>query len=1554
MMDGSSVLSLSSSLSLPSLSLLPSTSSSSTSHPSTTSSIWHACQSGDTVYLSLYLSTLHPSSLPSELNLLNSLYETPLHVASAHNQLACVLLLLAHHPALNLQDRESGWTALHRSVYRGHLAIACALTQAGADPTVTDLDGLTAFDLLTTRTTPAAFIALDRANADDDDDDDLRGIPSSLISKQRMRRARLREEQALVYRDSTWRSSLAHLLYTFGSNSNYALGLPSDSHHSKPRLIAGLSPVDVVGVACTRFASFALTTTGAVYAWGQGMGYRLGTGEERSEVVPRLLAFKGKVVEVDAEDRWGAAVGDRGEVLVWGTVDFLWKEREMRREREREREERREKDDLDRILKSMPLSDRAEYQQQREAERQDRGAVDERSSGPRKDEHVFPLPHRLDSCRQLRVAHVCCSQSRLFLLTHSGELWYLGQSLDDGAHTSTPKRVLSMVDLTVSAVRATRSSVIVLSRGEVHQQVKGDRRCHRVLLKFSTFSTFSTPTHSASPSAFAPFHSSYSPPFSPLSPPVPSTNSPRSSSSSSSSRRPPRVSSYPSVVKLAVSSTSERAIAVTSNGEVYWWKILQEEVVSNTSPPLPSSSHPSYALPPFYLSSPSASSNPSSSSSSPPTSSSARGRRTAHLVPGLSSLRVVDVALGSSHTTVVTSLGDVYHWGNSPLVPSSSKPTRVHYLHQAARVWCSDQHVILSTVYHHPPPPSPPSSSSLVPSLRSMCEQRMLSSVSLANLLPALSFSISLSLPRLFSYALTFLLLNLNTLVHPAMKKLSTHDWATIERYYQQHAALDTSAPSSQAQTEERGEQEDGQGEERVDGLDPLFVGVPLPSLGLGYLGAQLGVGMVGEGDEKALGWYGEGEVEGEDRERDEGSTESDAEEGGMGDDGLPNLLAQAVHARGSEARREERKEKRRLARLHAKRVELQQRRREEEEQWRVGLSAAEVVSKLRSQLRALRKKERRRRETQRGGGDAEGETEEKRDTWIRMERIKGELRQMAGDGCGEAAQLLDEGDDSRDAAAAQQSTPPFVASSPSVRSSSPPDTPAASVTPPQAFDPSLSRAVRPLRLEVEEARGVEKRKGKGRGPSAPAARSESVAVEAREEKEAEKAADEPELKKAPAEQHAWGRSISLTSSPPSATPGLSLFSMIQREQEQAAALAKPAPKPVQAKAKPSTTSSPTVTPPPCASSPTAASASSPLSTRSPGAKAWGAVTPPSAAVPVLSSSPSPRPLSLAEIQQEEEKKRQRPSPPRVRASPASATILTPPTATAAPSLSTPAPFMLQLSDYIPTLTPRSPVPAKVGAPAPAKTWNVTRTTSPPSSSLRVIQAEEVEHAAFALPSSVVKGGGGGVGSGVAVPSVVWGRADVVRGPGWKVAVSSVSVIQQEEERKREEERALQEVEELQLKEAVEAERSRRQHQEARKAKEKERRMRTCAARAERAATQSVSVPQEGEAAMAKTAVEGKGSGDAQGRGRGRGGRGRGGAGGRGRGGGPVHADHTAPAEAPQPPSVAEASHTHGRARGTAAPPRKAAVYRKKVHSSPAAVPVDGPPTLPPAVSSPS
>ena len=77
---------------------------------------------------------------------------TVLHLAASATDASApeyIRKLLAHpHINVNIQDRESHWTALHRALYHGNLSTALLLLQRqDIDPTLKDFEGYTAFDL---------------------------------------------------------------------------------------------------------------------------------------------------------------------------------------------------------------------------------------------------------------------------------------------------------------------------------------------------------------------------------------------------------------------------------------------------------------------------------------------------------------------------------------------------------------------------------------------------------------------------------------------------------------------------------------------------------------------------------------------------------------------------------------------------------------------------------------------------------------------------------------------------------------------------------------------------------------------------------------------------------------------------------------------------------------------------------------------------------------------------------------------------------------------------------------------------------------------------------------------------------------------------------------------------------------------------------------------------------------------------------------------------------------------------------------------------------------
>lgn len=75
-----------------------------------------------------------------------------LHLAAASNTPQAYqffqMLLRSPNISVNLQDYESGYTALHRALYAGNIRAARGLlSRSDTDVSLTDREGLTAFDL---------------------------------------------------------------------------------------------------------------------------------------------------------------------------------------------------------------------------------------------------------------------------------------------------------------------------------------------------------------------------------------------------------------------------------------------------------------------------------------------------------------------------------------------------------------------------------------------------------------------------------------------------------------------------------------------------------------------------------------------------------------------------------------------------------------------------------------------------------------------------------------------------------------------------------------------------------------------------------------------------------------------------------------------------------------------------------------------------------------------------------------------------------------------------------------------------------------------------------------------------------------------------------------------------------------------------------------------------------------------------------------------------------------------------------------------------------------
>ncbi|CAH2249161.1 inhibitor of Bruton tyrosine kinase isoform X1 [Pelobates cultripes] len=146
---------------------------------------------------------------------------------------------------LSIKDKESGWTALHRSIFYGHIDCALSLLKHGSNLHIQDKDGYTALDMI------------------------MKDRPSHIVFK---------------ISDPTE-------LYTWGNNINFTLGHGNQQSKHHPELVDMFprTGIYIKQVVLCKFHSVFLSQKGQVYSCGHGQGGRLGHGDELTCLFPRLV-----------------------------------------------------------------------------------------------------------------------------------------------------------------------------------------------------------------------------------------------------------------------------------------------------------------------------------------------------------------------------------------------------------------------------------------------------------------------------------------------------------------------------------------------------------------------------------------------------------------------------------------------------------------------------------------------------------------------------------------------------------------------------------------------------------------------------------------------------------------------------------------------------------------------------------------------------------------------------------------------------------------------------------------------------------------------------------------------------------------------------------------------------------------------------------------------------------------------------------------------------------------------------------------------------------------
>ncbi|MEM7746746.1 MAG: Ig-like domain-containing protein [Pseudomonadota bacterium] len=128
-------------------------------------------------------------------------------------------------------------------------------------------------------------------------------------------------------------------VFGFGRNSDGQLGSPDGldadgaplTRVESPVLVAGL-PSDIVAITADTNTSYAVTSDGRVFGWGESRFGQLLQGEDQGDgtfdpdttdvLVPiELTALPPDVIDVKGGARWGAALTEDGDVYLWGPND---------------------------------------------------------------------------------------------------------------------------------------------------------------------------------------------------------------------------------------------------------------------------------------------------------------------------------------------------------------------------------------------------------------------------------------------------------------------------------------------------------------------------------------------------------------------------------------------------------------------------------------------------------------------------------------------------------------------------------------------------------------------------------------------------------------------------------------------------------------------------------------------------------------------------------------------------------------------------------------------------------------------------------------------------------------------------------------------------------------------------------------------------------------------------------------------------------------------------------------------------------------------------------
>lgn len=120
-------------------------------------------------------------------------------------------------------------------------------------------------------------------------------------------------------------------VYGFGGNTDNQVSPSDDRSVIEPSLVAGL-PADIVAISGEGRTSYAITSDGRVFGWGEGRYGQLLQGEDNGDgtfmpaaddvATPfELTGLPDGIIDIQGGARWSVALTDDGDVYAWGPND---------------------------------------------------------------------------------------------------------------------------------------------------------------------------------------------------------------------------------------------------------------------------------------------------------------------------------------------------------------------------------------------------------------------------------------------------------------------------------------------------------------------------------------------------------------------------------------------------------------------------------------------------------------------------------------------------------------------------------------------------------------------------------------------------------------------------------------------------------------------------------------------------------------------------------------------------------------------------------------------------------------------------------------------------------------------------------------------------------------------------------------------------------------------------------------------------------------------------------------------------------------------------------